>query len=268
MSNLHVEHHALSLSRLTSFRLIFPDKLPPQLTAGNPHYDRPAKTLFLLHGYSGSSTDWLYHTPAANLAVKYNLAVVFPDGDVSFYVDGAATGRAYGTYVGVELPAFLHETFGLSMKPEDTVIGGNSMGGFGAMRTALAHPETFGGAFGLSSALIIHAAAGLDQHVNDGTIMANKDYYVSCFGDLAKLEESDNNPEVLARRLAAEGKPLPKLYMACGSEDFLVKENRAFHEFLVGEGVPVKYVEFPGIHDWDFWNRAFEPALRYLIGCE
>lgn len=268
MSNLFVEHYFLSLARLANFRLILPDKLPPQMTAGNPHYGRPAKTLFLLHGYSGSSTDWLYNTAAPYLATKYNLALVFPDGDVSFYVDGAATGRAYGTYVGQELPAFLRETFGLSMKPEDTMIGGNSMGGFGALHTALAHPEVFGGAFGLSSALIIHTDATSIKDDEASGVMANRAYYESCFGDLTKVEQSDHNPEVLVKKLKAAGTPIPKMYMACGTEDFLLEQNRAFHEFLVSEQVPVKYEESPGVHDWDFWNRFFEPALKYLLDCE
>lgn len=268
MSNLHVEHHFLSLSRLSSFRLILPDKLPPELTAGNPHYDRPAKTLFLLHGYSGSSSDWLYNSPAGYIAMKYNLAVVFPDGDVSFYVDGPATGRAYGTFIGQELPAFLHDTFGLSMKPEDTMIGGLSMGGFGALHTALAHPEVFGGVFALSSALIIHTDAISDKPDDDRGPMANRAYYESCFGDLSKLEESDHNPEVLVKKLKAAKAPIPKIYMACGSEDFLIKQNRAFHDFLVSEKVPVQYEEDHGVHDWDFWNRFFEPALKYLLDCE
>lgn len=270
MATMHIEHHSHQLSRNHSFYLILPEKMPPQFTKENPHYDRPIKTLFLLHGYSGSSTDWLYHTPAANLAMKYNLAVVFVNGDISFYLDREATGMKYCAYVGEELPQYLRDTFGIAQGADDTLIGGNSMGGFGAIYTALAHSENFGGAFGLSSALIVNGLA--DRKPNDDTskdaVFSNYSYYAETFGPLENVRSSDNNPEVLVKRLKAEGRKLPRLYMACGEEDFLINENREFHKFLVNEKVHVKYEEGHGVHDWEYWNKMFEPALKYLLGCE
>ena len=85
------------------------------------------------------------------------------------------------------------------------------------------------------------------------------------FGDLDKLETSENNPEQLIRTLKAENKTIPAIYMACGTEDFLINENRAFHQFLKDEGVPVEYIESPGVHNWDFWNYYLEPSIQWLL---
>ena len=75
----------------------------------------------------------------------------------------------------------------------------------------------------------------------EGNPVANYEYYRECFGDPAKLHESDNNPEVLAKKLKAEGKKTPKIFMACGTEDFLLEPNRAFHKFLTDTGIDHVY---------------------------
>jgi len=46
--------------------------------------------------------------------------------------------------------------------------------------------------------------------------------------------------------------------MACGTEDFLLEENRAFHRFLENEGVEHTYVEDEGNHDPKFWSKYSE----------
>ena len=42
----------------------------------------------LLHGFSGSTQDWLTGSLIQELALKYNLAVVMPAGENSFYLNG------------------------------------------------------------------------------------------------------------------------------------------------------------------------------------
>ena len=53
--------------------------------------------------------------------------------------------------------------------------------------------------------------------------------------------------------------------MACGTQDYLLRHNRKFYEFLVGEGVDVTYRESPGSHDWTFWNEYLEPAVLWML---
>lgn len=263
MSTIHVEFRSQALSRPAEFWMFYPEKLPVEIFGPNPHYARPPKTLILLHGYTGNSADWLFHGRAAELSMQYNLAVVMPTGGNNFYIDRPGTGNAYGKLIGEDLPRYLQNTFGLAKGKEDTLIAGNSMGGFGAMHTALAYPEQFGRAIGLSSALVIHQVAAMKP--GDKNPMADYPYYREVFGDPVKLLGSTANPETLIRRLKADGKEIPGIYMACGTEDFLLAENRQFHQFLVDENVPVKYWEDSGVHDWSFWNKAMGPALEWAL---
>lgn len=263
MSLIQVNFFSYSLMKITTFQMILPNDLSPEMTKENKHYERGMKTLYLLHGFTGNANDWMLGSQVQEMAIKYNLAIVMPSGDNSFYLDGKGTGRAYGQFVGKELVEYVRKVFGLSDKREDTFIGGLSMGGFGAIHVGLKNWDTFGGMIGLSSALIIHDIKNKPEGFING--IADYDYYVSVFGNLNELEASENNPECLIKKLKEEKKEIQDIYMACGTEDFLLQENRDFHEFLVKEKVQVDYHESSGIHDWKFWNQYLEPAIQWML---
>ena len=133
-------------------------------------------------------------------------------------------------------------------------------GGYGALHTAFAFPETFSGCVALSSALRIHHfAAGSNDGIMPTAMLKN------VFGDLDTLETSDKNPEVQVRQLKAAGKPLPKLYLACGTEDGLIEANREFDAFLTAEGVAHTFEEGPGKHNWTFWNQHLPRGLEAIL---
>lgn len=252
-----------ALCRQVSFQIILPNDIAEMWTKDNPNFKRKTKTLLLLHGYNGINSDWMLNSKILELANRYNIAVVCPSGENSFYLDGPETGRAYATFVGKELMTYVHKTFGLSEKKEDNFAGGLSMGGFGALHTALQFPEGFFGAFGLSSALIQYEVAQMKPGMDNG--VANYAYYRLMFGEPEELEHSINNPEELVRRIKKAGESMPKLYMACGTEDFLLATNRRFHQFLVEQNVDVEYHESKGVHDFVFWNEYLEPAIQYFL---
>ena len=259
MSVLQINKYSIALSRLITFHVILPDDAIPMMIEGNKNYERKPKTLYLLHGFSGNTTDWLYGSRIQELAMQYNLAVVLPSGENSFYLNGKGTGRAYETFVGVELPDYCTKTFGFSDKPEDNFIGGLSMGGFGAIHTALKYPKRFGKMFGLSSAMIQYDIAGMKP--GEKNEIADYDYYLQVFGNLEHLDTSENNPDYLIREKKKRGEKIQPVFMACGTEDFILKNNRVFRDFLNSQNVDLTYYESEGIHDWKFWNQYLEPAI-------
>jgi len=111
-------------------------------------------TLYLLHGYSDDHTVWMRHTSIERYAEMYQIAVIMPDVQRSFYCDirNQQRGR-YWQYVNNELIDLTRRMFPLSDKREDTYVAGLSMGGFGAFKLALNCPETFTAAASLSGAL-------------------------------------------------------------------------------------------------------------------
>lgn len=263
MANIQVNFFATSIMRFTTFQLILPNDVPPMMTEGNPHYNRPMKTLFLLHGFSGNCTDWLTGSLISNLAGQYNIAVVMPSGDNSFYLNTSASGNNYEDFICVDLVQYMRNTFGLAKVAEHTFIGGLSMGGFGALHSGLAHPEVFGKMFAFSSALICDDLISMRPGTDNG--IANYDYYVNIFGKLSELGSSRNNPKVLVKERIEKGETIQPIYMACGSDDFLIRNNHDFRDFLTQNNVNVTYMESPGIHDWKFWNEYLEPAIAWAV---
>ena len=168
--------------------------------------------------------------------------------------------------LGEELVDYVRKTFRLAMRPEDTCIAGLSMGGFGALHTGLAYPDRFGKIGAMSSALIVHEVAQMKPGTGNG--VANYDYYRECFGEPEQLLQSDNNPETLVKKLKAAGQKIPEIYMCCGTEDFLIENNREMHRFLQDEGVPHEYHEAPGIHDMVFWSEHIQKIVRWMFGNE
>lgn len=257
MAYLRIEYFSGALRRQTSFEMYLPNDPRPE--SDQSWLNQPMKTLFLLHGYTGKAGNWVPEW----VAEKYNLAIVMPSAENSFYLDGLSTGHAYQTMVGVELVDYVRRTFHLAMKPEDTFICGLSMGGFGALHTGLAYPETFGKIGALSSAFIVHEIAAMQP--GGGNAVANYDYYRECFGDPATVLERDVNPEVLMLRLQAEGKALPAICMCCGTEDFLLQNNRDMDKFMTEHHIPHTYWEGPGTHDMAFWSENVVKVLDWMM---
>ncbi len=265
MSTLYVKFRSNALTRNGEFYMHLADKEVPFFMKDNPNYKRPAKTLILLHGYSGDCTDWLYSAPAQDYCLKYNMNIVMPSGGVSFYLDKVATGHKYCTFIGEDLIKYLRETFGIALKKEDTFIGGLSMGGFGALHTGLAYPETFGGILALSSALITYDIPNWNRENMKDNPVANYEYYEDTFGDFSSVLESDRNPEFLFKRNKENGVSNPPIYLACGTEDFLIEPNHRMRDFLTAEGADFKYEEGPGVHDWNFWTPHCYAGIDYLL---
>lgn len=260
MAAFKIDYFSNALHRMASFEMWIPNDVrtdvPPEPT---PYNQRPMKTLFVLHGYTGKAENWI----PAELQTQYNFAVVSLNAENSFYLDGLSTGHAFETLVAIELVDYIRKTFGLAMRPEDTYITGLSMGGFGAIHTGLAHPDRFGKIGAMSSALIIHQIAKMTPEVDNP--VANYYYYHECFGDLDTVEERDCNPEVLVKKLKSQDASFPELYLCCGTEDFLIEPNRAFHRFLEDEHVPHEYHESPGQHDMVFWQEYARKIVAWMF---
>jgi S-formylglutathione hydrolase FrmB len=167
----------------------------------------------------------------------------------------------YADFFGRELVEITRELFPLSVNREDTFIGGLSMGGYGAIRTGLKYHNTFGAIAGLSAALAIEDFAKLKN--NSPTLIARRSYFESVFGDLNKIIGSDKDPKALISEMKKTD--IPKIYLACGIEDFLIEHSRSFHKFLSEQKITHTYEEGAGAHDWKFWDEYILKVLDWLI---
>ncbi len=253
MAIFHVQFHSTTLKRTVPLVVCLPTDINP-LTA--------YKTLYLLHGHSGCQTDWLYKTTIDELSTLHNLAVVMPAGENSFYLDHLGQEALFSQFIGEELIHFTRNTFPLSKEREDTIIGGLSMGGYGALVNGLKYHQVFGSIIGLSSALVTDM---VHQMKEGETYDFSYDYCKHLFGEPSQVLSTKANPKLLCEDLISENATLPKLYLACGTEDFLLPCNRDFTAFLHSIGYAHEYIEDAGDHDWKFWQTYIEKALRWYI---
>ena len=204
--------------------------------------------LYLLHGLSDDHTAWLRYTSIERHARAAGIAVVMPAAGRSFYAD-EAHGHAYWTWISDELPRRVRELFRLSERPEDTYVAGLSMGGYGALRLGLTHPERYAAVASLSGAVDVHVLelperAELLQRIFDGTIPDE--------ADLFKLVE------------AAEPGTLPPLYLGCGTEDVLYDANLRFAAAATEAGADVTTDFRLGEHEWGLWDTVLPDVLAWL----
>ena len=247
---LHVQYgsHALGMNMEMSVLL-------PAKPSSRP--DGLWPTLYLLHGHSGDHTDWLRKTSLERYVQESGLAVVMPSGHNSFYTDAPLGGR-YFEHVSQEIPSLCEQLFPLSTKREDRFAAGLSMGGYGAFKLALRHPDRFAAGISLSGLMDMLGMMRADEHVTTGGLP-----FSGIFGPEAEERGGENDLMAVARRLLASGKPLPRLYAACGTEDFLYENNLRFMEAL-REPLGVVFEEGPGGHTWAFWDQYIQRAIRWL----
>lgn len=227
------------LEKWTTTHVLLPD-------TGTPPY----ATFYLLHGLSDDSSIWLRLTRLEAYAKPYPLLIVMPDGYRGFYTNNQA-GPSYAKHFGEELVAFIDRTFPVRRSRGARCIGGLSMGGYGALRIGLGYPQTFASITSHSGALM-HGSRELPA---DASEELHRVFGHAPVG-------TDHDLLFLARQ-AQRARRLPKIRLDCGTEDFLLADNREFHERMKRAGIAHDYVEFAGAHNWDYWDQHIPDALAF-----
>ena len=245
MALLQVDFFSHVLGRCAGMNVIL-----PQGSTG------PLPTLYLLHGLSDNHTIWTRRTSVERYAAAYRRAIVMPDGGRGFYTD-MAEGDRYFTFISQELPKVCESFFPLSKKREDRFAAGLSMGGYGAMKLGLSCPGRYSAVASLSGALQMDPQYHTEQ---PGEFMRE---LVRIFGSPEKFAGSENDLFALARKLAKHPEKAPRMYVACGTEDFLLQGNRMFKQEFQ-KAFDLTYEESPGTHEWGFWDDHIQKVLAFL----
>ncbi len=142
MALIQCQFYSEVLGLSTSMHVILPQETRSQIGLEGKQGTGPHPTLYLLHGLSDDDSIWLRRTSIERYVASLGIAVVMPQIHRSFYTN-MEQGGAYGTFISEELPTLARSFFPLSAKREDNFVAGLSMGGYGAFKLALQHPERF-----------------------------------------------------------------------------------------------------------------------------
>lgn len=252
MAVIFWQHFSVTLQLHTSLTLTLPEP------DGMMH---PYPLLYLLHGGTENATTWLREASLEDISQRCKVAIVSIDGMSSAYVDMRHGGR-YFTYLTQELPDLLSSRFPVSTKAEDTMIGGFSMGGQGALRAAFRLPEKYAACIALSGARDMIPLFEKWASMEGGPDLRG---VVDALGPIEQLRGNENDIVALAAKAVQCEKPLPDFYLACGNDDYAVSLSDQYHDYLTSIGFAHLYYKDEGIHDYVFAQKALIWALKQIM---
>jgi putative tributyrin esterase len=242
-----VSFHSCALNRKMQYRVI----LPAAVLAG-----QKLRVVYLLHGGGGGFRDWSNFSDVGQISAS-GLLLVMPEGASSYYTNSADQPQdAYEDYIVKDLMADVESRFPVASGRSNRAIVGVSMGGYGAVKLGLRHPELFAFAGGISSAVDVPRRA-FSLHR-----MGQSRHYNSIFGPSGSSTRKENDPFVLVRSVKTEGAPY--FFLTCGEQEGLLPANREFASLLAQRHFRYEFHTTAGGHDWNQWNAWLPQLFRSL----
>ncbi|WP_117210663.1 alpha/beta hydrolase-fold protein [Allorhizocola rhizosphaerae] len=243
------------------------------LPHGYERGDQRYPVLYLLHGRGDTMQAWTQVKSDLDALIAKGtvpaVIAVMPDAPWSergnYYVDSQhVDGFAVETALTRDLVAHVDATYRTAAHRQARLIGGYSMGGFGAIRYALAHPDLFAHALVLSPAVYTpqppadSSARGFGAFGN-GDVLFDEAVY-------ARL----NYPALLSQ--VDDDLPV-RLFIAVGDDEWAGPEPQHDLDFEAAKlynavrrvpGIAAQFRVLDGGHDWSVWRAGFAEGLSHL----
>ena len=256
--------------KIDSYLMFRPMEVLAMLPYGLRPFERPFPCLWLLHG-AGEDAESVASKGASfiRMATERGVAVIIPDCGNFFYQDSSPINRVW-TFLCAELLPTIEKHLPISTAREHNVAAGFSMGGYGAVRLALANPERFGTALSLSGALEpilpVNPREFPDPYLKGLAHNYQRNLLPSAFPEPATYNGTRSDLKQLVQT-CVEKRIMPRLIIGYGSEDLLVaSQNELFSGFLLEKGIDVDCrIKQGSGHDWDYWNEAFYDIIGELF---
>lgn len=212
--------------------------------------------IYLLHGLTGHFNNWTDITKVSGYALSNKFIIVTPEGDNGWYTDSVSKPTdKYESYIVKELIPEIDAKFRTIADRENRMIAGLSMGGYGATKFGLKYPEMFSliGAFS--------GALGAASFTEKNSAMAGRGIDAIMGAEDAETRKANDIFKIVRALTPEKIKALPFIYQSCGTEDFLIQNNRDFMTLLAEKKVPHEYRQHPGAHNWLFWDDQIREFL-------
>lgn len=222
--------------------------------------------LYFLHGL-GSNEQMLLDSGAWNLTEdmweqgKMNdYLIVTPAGETSFFINSHDGRHRYEDFFVQEFIPYIEHHYRIRTERSARGISGISMGGYGALHMAFAHPELFGSVSAHSAALIEKLPAVSAAGVQHNVVLRVLGRVFGSPPDAIFWER--NSPLTLAHSRRLTGL---HIYFDCGSEDEYGFESgaEALHKVLTARGIPHEFHIYPGGHDWAYFAEHLPASFQF-----
>ena len=207
--------------------------LPPSYESGGPF-----PVLYLLHGYYGNHLDWPRNGMRQIMDRELNsgnsteMIVIMPDGMDSFYIDDFDERKLdYEQFFFQEFVPEIESKFNIVKAKTHRGIAGLSMGGYGATTYGLKYHHLFSFAYSMSGVVFLD-------------------------------EKFENIFEIVNSKTSTELTQLPKIFLDCGTEDFLFESNDYLSNFLTQKNIEHTFTKGIGAHEWSYWVNSLPTVLN------
>lgn len=251
------------------------------LPAGYASTARRYPVLYLLHGRGDSMSAWTQMKGKldeliSNGEIPATIAIM-PDAPwsqrASYYVDSAYKGADPGrpvesTFTG-DLIAHVDSTYRTIAARDGRVVGGYSMGGYGALRYSLAHPDLFVSSIVLSPAVYVPTPPQDSSARTFGAFGQGKSLFVDAI--YRNLDYPAELPRFEQRNLPTH------MFIAVGDDEYVNPDPADYiHDLDFESHVLYKWTEHAknvsselrvlnGGHGWEVWAPAFAEGARYAF---
>lgn len=243
------------LNDKVSYQVYLPDNYDFSLTS--------FPILYLLHGHGGSERDWfepqwgnmneILDSLIVNGKIPPMVAVTVDVGN-SWYVDSKLKMESF--YLNEFIP-HIEKTY--RVNDEDRLIAGDSMGGYGALRFSLIHPDWFEAVILLSPAAyepyppLISSSRKVEAFSANGSFskeMWRRFSYTRLWDNLVKSAKK------------------PVYYLSVGDDDAfnIVPVVTQLQQTMLKDKIPNELRIVNGGHNWEVWRTEIAGALSFIYG--
>jgi S-formylglutathione hydrolase FrmB len=233
--------------------------------------------LYFLHGL-GENEQTLFKTGGWNLIEDLrqqhkigDFLIVTPEAKATFYVNSADGKVRYSDFFLQEFLPYIEAKYRIRHERKSRAITGISMGGYGALRFAFAHPEMFSAVSAQSAALMTESPQELNAAMRSGTRLGNLLGVV--FGNPIDVRHwNENNPFALARKNKTALSTLA-IYFNCGRDDEYDFEvgAAALGKQLEEEHIKHEFHLYPGNHSASYFGAHIAEVMEFhstMFGAE
>ena len=206
--------------------------------------------VYLLHGAGNDHTTYLQPFLLDGVD-KWRFIAVVPDGKLDWWMDSPLLPKVRReTFVVNELVPWVDAEFRTLPQRQRRAVAGHSMGGQGAMRLGMRHPDVFG--------IVGNVMGGVDI-----CAAASRKELVRLLGPYAENEARWRSFSVLAEAERLRPGAL-RLFSIVGTEDFFLKPNRDLHELLSKRHIAHEYTEVRG--ETEGMSKHTRPFAFWALG--
>jgi S-formylglutathione hydrolase FrmB len=243
--------------------------LPPSYDNFDPKHPTHYPVLYFLHGL-GDNEQTLFKTGGLTVIDDFreqhkigDFLIVTPEAKASFYINSADDKVRYSDFFLQEFIPYVEAKYRVERQRSARAVTGISMGGYGALRFAFAHPELFSAVSAQSPALMTETADEFNAGLHSGTPMAR--LLGPVFGTPINMAHwKENDPLVLARKNATSIRHLA-IYFNCGDQDEYNFETGAtkLHQELLAENIKHEYHLYSGDHSAAYFLSHLAEVFQF-----